>query len=75
MEKCINPKCGKDIEQFTLNNETLDLTSGQNVKIFRLGCPECNHIQYTLTSENPTIDLRKRVESLEEILRNIKDKS
>ena len=65
MESCHN--CEQEIDKFTHTTGKLKLAgaAGSYIEVVRLGCPHCNHIQYTLTSDHEVKELQARIKELE----------
>jgi hypothetical protein len=65
MESCRN--CEQEIDKFTHTSVKLKLTgtTASTIEVIRLGCPHCNHIQYTLTSDHEVKELQARIKELE----------
>jgi len=65
--------CGKKIDKFPHSLDMLESTQfASKIEVVHLMCPHCTKRQYTLTSVNPIIELSKRVESLEQIIKELR---
>jgi len=65
--------CGKEIDKFPHSLDMFKSTQfASKIEVIHLMCPHCDKRQYTLTSINPIIELNKRVESLEQIIKELR---